>query len=598
MPARATAAPLGTRALGPSRIRAVLSPDLRSRVAPWCWGLLLALLAYAPALYEWDASGWGDWQQFHHWWEVGRVSITRFGEWPLWDPNHCGGVSMWGQPQAQMFAPTWWMTGLAFGTVHGHKLFILFHHVVGFAGMMLVARRVFGLSGPAAALTALAWAFSGFFAWRGAGGHSTFLAFHYLPWIYFCWRRAHDDLRYAAGVGALMGLVLFEGGTYPFPLTFLVLLFDSFAILIERPRAFGRVVRTALVSGTLTLMIGAARLWPIYLTMSRFPRATELDDTQTILNVLEGLTAREPHPWQWGHRWVWAEYGSFVGWAVIALAGYGVFLALTKRRHVHLVLGALLFLWCAMGGTEDHWPWPFLHRFPVFSNLHVPSRFHVLLTFYLTPIAGLAIERALRFMRGTMTTPGAQRGIAVLAWALVAAVGLDILSNDARIAARWDGGTLVERAEERFHLVGPHRYLERYATYPSMNVGTASCYDPVPWPISDHLWVGDVEQVRFAPRDGGALVDFERTNHRARAEVRLSAPARVIFNQNFDPDWRTSVGTPVDDQGRLAVDLPAGDHVIEASYQPADLPWSLLTTLLGLLLALALALRRRARARA
>lgn len=568
-------------------------PSTLRTLAPWLWGALIALVAYAPALIEWDASGWGDWQQFHHWWEVGRVSITRFGEWPLWDPNHCGGVSMWGQPQAQMYAPTWWVTGLAFGTVHGHKLFILFHHVVGFVGMWVVARRLYRLSGPAAALVALGWAFSGFFLWRGSGGHSTFLAFHYLPWIFYCWRRSHDDLRYAAGVAALMGLTLFEGGTYPFPLAFLVLLVDSFTILIERPRAWWRVVRTALVSGVLTLLIGAGRLLPVYLTMSRFPRETGLDDTQTLADVLESLTAREPHPWRWGHRWVWAEYSSFVGWAVIALATYGVFLAITRRRYAHLVIGAAFFGWCAMGGQTSWWPWPLLHELPVYSNLHVPSRFHVLLTFYLVPIAGLALERALRWVRGSVTNVGAQRAFTMLAWTLVAAVAVDIVSNDVRIASRWDRDPVEVQAEERFHLVGQANYLQRYATYPSKNVGTAACYDPVPWPISKRLWVGDVEQVRFTPRQAGELVEFSRTNHRARAHVRLSEPARVIFNQNFDAEWYTSVGTPVDDEGRLAVDLPAGEHVVEASFHPADLPWSLSATFLGLALALVLVWRGR-----
>jgi hypothetical protein len=542
------------------------------------------VLAYVPALWEWDASGWGDWQQFHHWWEVGRVSILRHGEWPLWDPHHCGGVSMWGQPQAQMYSPTWWLTGLAFGTVHGHKLFILFHHVVGFVGMLWVARRLHRLSEPAAALTALAWAFSGFFAWRGAGGHSTFLAFHYIPWIYYCWRRAHDDLRYAGGVGALMGLVLFEGGTYPFPLTFLLLFVDGLAFAIERPREIWRVLRTGLVAGVLTLLCGAARLWPVYLTMSRFPRHTDaFEDSQTVANVLESLTAREPHPWVWGHRWVWAEYGSFVGWAVMALAAYGVVLALTRRRTIHLVIGAVVFGAFAMGGVDEGWPWPLIHELPVYSNLHVPSRFHVLLTFYVVVLAALALEHALRWMKRSVTTAGAQRLLTTLAWLLVAGIGLEIVSNDVRIASRWDGPPLEVPAAPRFHLVGPHMYLERYASYPTQNVGTMACYDPVPWPISSHLWVGDVPQVRFRPATAGTLVDFERTNHRARAQVRLTEPARVIFNQNFDPDLRTSVGSPVDDRGLLAVDLPPGEHDVRVSYHPADLPWSLLATFLGLL---------------
>ncbi len=561
-----------------------MTPPLRRRLGPWAWGTLLAVIAYAPALWNWDASGWGDWQQFHHWWEVGRVSILRFGEWPLWDPNHCGGVSMWGQPQAQMYSPTWWLTGLPFGTVHGHKLFILFHHAVGFVGMRLVARRIVGLTGPAAALAALAWTFSGFFAWRGAGGHSTFLAFHYIPWIFYCWRRTHDDLRYAGGVGVLMGLVLFEGGTYPFPLTFLLLFFDGSAWVVERPRQWWRVLRTGAVTGTLTLLVGAGRLWPVYLTMSRFPRDTKIEDSQTVADVVRALTAREPHPWVWGHRWVWAEYGAFIGWGVLALAIYGALLAVTQRRHAQLVAGAVFFGACAMGGVDDRWPWPLIHELPVYSNLHVPSRFHVLLIFYAALLAALALGHGLRWMRRGATTAGAQRFFAVLGWLLVLGVGMEILSNDIRIASRWDGPALEQPASPRFHLVGPQRYLERYASYPSQNVGTMACYDPVPWPISRHLWIGDVPQVRFTPRAAGTLLEFERTNHRARARVRLSEAARVIFNQNFDPDLRTSVGTPVAERGLLAVDLPAGEHEVRVRYEPADLPWSLLATFLGLLL--------------
>jgi hypothetical protein len=457
--------------------------------------------------------------------------------------------------------------------------------------MWTFARKQMGLGQPAAALAALTWAFSGFFAWRGAGGHSTFLAFHYVPWIFLCWRRAHDDPRYAAGVAALVGLVLFEGGTYPFPLTFLLLAVDAVAFLVDQPRKVWRVLRTGLVSGALTLLVGAGRLWPIYLTMNRFPRATELDDTQRLADVLESLTAREPHAWVWGHRWVWAEYGSYVGWAMVALAGYGLFLAASRRRLAPLVVGLFTMTWCAMGGTEPLWPWPLLHELPVYSNLHVPSRFHVMVTFHLALIAAFALDRGFRWMRSSATGRGPQRALNALAWTLVLAVGLDVVSNDIRVASRWDGGPVEVEPEPRFHLVGSAHYLERYATYPSRHVGTPECYDPVPWPISRALWLGDRPQVRFEPADAGELVAFERTNHRARAQVRLRRPARMLVNQNFERDWRSSVGATADSRGLLAVDLPAGEHSVVLAYEPRDLPWSMLTTALGLVLCALLAMR-------
>lgn len=557
------------------------------RLGPWIGGLILALIAYSPALAKWDKSGWGDWQQFHHWWEVGRVSMLRWIEIPLWDPHHCGGVPMWGQPQAQVFSPTWWITGLAFGTLVGHKLFIILHHAVGFAGMYFVGRRLYRFGAPAAALSALAWAFSGYFAWRGSGGHSTFLAFHYLPWIFLAWRRAHDDVRYTAGVAALMGLVLFEGGTYPFPLAFLMLLLDTFVYPIERPGATLRVVRTAAISGVLTLLIGAARLWPIYVTMSRFPRATEVDDSMPIAHVLEALTARDPHDWVWGgHRWVWAEYSSFVGWGVVVLAVYGLLFALRERRFWHLPIGVAVFAACSMGGIDEYWPWPLLHELPLYDNLHVPSRFGVLLTFFLTPMAGLALDWVTKSIARSTVAPGTIRALAAIGWISVAGIGVEVMSDHVRVAARWDGPILEHPPSERFHLVGPAGYLERYSGYPSQNVGTMACYDPVPWPIARGLWAGEVPQIRFAPHDAGRVVEFDRTNHTLTARVVMERPGRAIINQNFDAEWRLREGTPVDDEGRLAVDLPAGEHTIEAWYSPSDLPWSMIATTVGLLLAI------------
>lgn len=554
-------------------------------------GVLLGIVAIAPAFDRWDSTGWGDWGWFHHSWEVGRVSLLRFGEIPLWDPHHCGGVSMWGQPQAQVFAPTWWITGLPFGTEVGHKLFIVLHFAVGFTGALTFARRAYGFSTAAACLGAVAWAFSGYFGWRASGGHATFLAFHYLPWILLFWRRAHDRPRYAAVVALGMALVLFEGGTYAFPFTFLVLLCDVLVSLTP-PKPRWEVLRTALLAGSLTAMLGAMRLVPVFRTMARFPRKTELEDSQTLAHLLESLTAREPHPWHWGHRWVWAEYGSYVGWAVLALAGYGALFALRRRGRWHLLFGALIFGALAMGNVDAHWPWPLLHELPMFGSFHVPSRFHVLLTFYLALLATLAVDRALRAVRGATLGRGAQAGVVSLAWLLVAAVALDVVSNDVRIASRWGNPPIEGEPASRFHLVGPQGYLDQYMTYPRRHVGTQACYDPLPWRVSSALWIGDMVQARVSPPTAGEVHSTARTNHTFEARVTLTEPARVVVNQNFDPDWRLSVGTPVEDRGRLATDLPAGDHLIIGTYQPPDLPWSVLVTLLGLALSVGLWLFR------
>ena len=84
----------------------------------------IAMAIYWAAAFEHaHATGYGDWQWFHHMWEAGRTAIVRWGEPPLFDPHHCGGVPLWGNPQAQVYSPTWAVTGLVFGTTSGDLYF-------------------------------------------------------------------------------------------------------------------------------------------------------------------------------------------------------------------------------------------------------------------------------------------------------------------------------------------------------------------------------------------------------------------------------------------------------------------------------------------
>ena len=562
------------------------SPRARRALGLALVGLACGLGFWAPAFLKWENSGWGDWQQFHHWWELGVVSLWRWGEWPLWDPHHCGGVSQWGQPQNQNFAPLYLLFAIPFGTVAGHKLFLVAHHVIGFTGLYVLGRRELELGRPGAFLAALVWTSSGFAAWHFAGGHSTFLAFLYYPWLIYCWRRADRDVRWTAAVAAIMATLLLEGGHYPFPYAIVVLGFDS--VLRVRKATLLPMLRTIVVSGTLTAFLGAMRWVPILIAMSRHPRPIEDTDRITFAETVEMWTARE-HGWRWeGHPWVWAEYGTYVGWGVLALTAVGIVVAL-RRRLVYPVLGALFFLAFSMGYHGPLWPSSILHELPFFSNLHLPSRWQVVCTMYMGLLAGLALDRleralaARRFHRDFDFLRG------LLPWLVALAIGVDLYVVGYSITDRWDGPPLEHPAETP-HLVRSHRYLDEFATYPSRNVGTMECYDAVPWHRSRSLWVGQVPQVRIVdpetgrPREGDELHGYDRTNHTAWAEVTLSAPGRVIFNQNFERQWVSSTGTVIDDDGRLAVDLPAGRHRVEVRFAPDDLPWSVLTSVVGVVL--------------
>src|SRR3954468_9808582 len=97
-----TAPHASAREVPAARMRAWIAAHAE-HIAALIGALLLATLQWYPAFSDVRATGFGDWQMIHHNWEAAYIAITRFGEWPLWDPFHCGGVSILGNPESQVY---------------------------------------------------------------------------------------------------------------------------------------------------------------------------------------------------------------------------------------------------------------------------------------------------------------------------------------------------------------------------------------------------------------------------------------------------------------------------------------------------------------
>ncbi len=570
----------------------------RGSLALALFALFVSLVFWAPAFRHPQASGWGDWQWFHHMWEAGRVAIQRWGEPPLFDPHHCGGVPLWGNPQAQVFAPTYLLLALPFGTTIGHKLFVIFHCAVGLAGTYLYARRELRVTELAATFAAILFTTSGYFAWHSAGGHATFLAFYYGPLLMLCWRRSARDLRYAAAVAGLMVLIVLEGGHYPFPYFVLWLTFDLALRLCVRGTGRGRALLGAVVAGGLTGLLGCARFVPILMAITAHPHPVPDTDALTLDEILHVLTVRDqaaPFP---GHQWMWPEYGAYVGWGAILLAVIGLSVAVAdaakprpSRPRVELavlVLGMVLFVALTQGNASPHHPWPLLQHLPFYRSIHVPSRWRLMIVWHLAMFGAIALDALDRSTRSIDLRRPLERAAAALPVILLVSMIADVWSVTWPVVDRWDGPVIAQgETEGHFQLVtSGFGYLQEYANYPSRNVGTRECYDPVPWDISHSLWAGDQPFARLVPESAGSVVDANRTSLTLWADVDLREPGRVVFDQNWFEAYVPDRGTLVSDEGRAAVDLPAGRQRVTLRYRPRDLPFVLGVSLVGVALSL------------
>jgi hypothetical protein len=568
------------------------------RRALWGFGLgslAMACIIWHPAFYDLYATGPADWQMIHHNWEAAWVAMTRHGEWPLWDPYHCGGVPILGNPESQALSPLFFLS-LLFEPTVGVKIFVVIHAFAGLLGMAILARKHYDVGNAGAAVAAVAWAGSGFFAWHVSEGHGTFIPFFLAPWLILSFRASIADIRYTVAVAALMTVVIFEGGTYPFPYFALLIAFDGLVCLV-RTRERGRVVGVGILAAVVTALLAGIRLLPIRATLAELPRDVESFDAITFAELLDMYVA-PTHAARFGHEYRWHEYGTYVGWGVLICAAIGLVPALRKKK-VHLVVGLLFFGSLLMGNFHPYAPWTLMHELPVYDSLRVPTRFTVFASFYLALLAGMGLD-AVKTALGRRYRPSWMPRVAPKLIALVA-LGLvfDIVWTNYPATNRFDWAPVLEEDPvPSYFLVRGQNYHFQYASYPRRGVGTPACYPwGMRWHVARGLQVGVRPQVRVV--EGRGTVDaFRRTNNRVEVEVTMTEPGRILVNQNYYPGWTASVGTAVDLDGKLAVDLPEGSHALVLRYRPPMLWEGAAATVAGLLACAGIFAWRRRRRRA
>jgi hypothetical protein len=83
------------------------------------------------------------------------------------------------------------------------------------------------------------------------------------------------------------------------------------------------------------------------------------------------------------------------------------------------------------------------------------------------------------------------------------------------------------------------------------------------------------------------VLDADRTSRTLWAEVETNGPATIVFNQSTMPGFEASEGEVGEADGLVTVRVErAGTRRITLRYAPADLPWVVAVSLIGLALTL------------
>ncbi len=550
------------------------------------WAGPLALIAYHVAPMWKEIETWGgtrDWGYFFFLAEVDRKSILEFGQFPLWNPYYCGGAVHLANPQTYFLSAALPLI-LVFGTPLGIRLMLSLSLVLAWDGVRRLSLAV-GLSPLAATIAGAGYAVCGALAQHLGGGHVGWVGFAILPYVLHSFHRALEGQRRHVLYGGLFLAWIFgHFGVYPFPYSCLALGVYGLAVGVAQNRTLKAIgVGAAIVA--LSLAFSAVRLLPILDFIKDHPRRVWDTDMLRVSELWEIYVVKHTLR-DWGHQWVWPEYGNYfgpVGFALVLAGAVFVVLRPDRRVLVPSVVAAFVFVLFQLGNVP-YLPWGLLKRLPIFENLRVPSRFTIVVGLFACVLIGVAIDQVLR---------AASKGAGAL-WARAAAVAIGLAVATAYLVdastfnrEQWHQtfGTPppTDPPSPSFHQVGgdPNRM---YA-YPRANRGSVACFEESPLDISPYLQLGaPAEELPLDPASG-TVRRVHWSPNRIELDVDFQRPGRVVVNQNFERHWKVSTGQLVSHLGLLAADVPAGRHRVVFRYLPTPFLVGLAISLVALLAA-------------
>lgn len=526
---------------------------------------------------------WMDDHQFYSWEQSDRMTLLRWGQLPAWNPYWCGGTPGIAAPEDSFLSPDF-LLRLVYGVSHGRRLATMLLLVAGMEGTWRLCRRLdctVVSAGFAAVVFATCDRFMGFLH----DGWINFLGFELTPWVVLCFLNGLKSVRWRLLGAFFFAWIVLNAGTYPAPYTVVVLgyltIFLSIrgAIYGER-RAWLAPWKSGATIGIAALGLSAGKLIPTFALLSQFPRH---------------FTPVEQHG-------AGETFGSFFYRYGVVIAIGLIAVVIADTTAAMCCGGAVLAFALAMGDFAPLSPFHLLKALPMFSQLRFPDRYAVLILFFVALCAARGITRVedalprlvtgirnrwLAWRRRPARPQPVEVGIVLVGLATFLAYYVLRPQAEAILElARIKPGTMMLQEAPRTYdqpfrqARGNRRDAHIFTT---ANLGSIYCVAGNPLPQSA-LLRGDLPQEEYPSDPAKATVTRKSWSPNViELDVDAREPTTIYVNQNWAPEWRSSIGTVKDHEKLLAVDVPAGKYTMELAYRDRLLTFSLFVSLMSLL---------------
>lgn len=545
-----------------------------------------------------DKFGVGDWDIKYAKAFCNIESITKYHQFPLWNPYHCGGISQIGDGTNDYLTPLFGFN-LFFGPNIGYRVIFLIYLIVGLISFYKLG-RYFKLSFIGSLFSSIVYMFSGLFFQVFASGMPEFLSLTLLPLFLLYYLEALDtqSLKPVIKSSIVLMVIFFSGHNYlPFTLIFILFLTAS-RMIVDKNINAGKILITFLF---IFLPLSSIKTIPVIEQTIRYPRyILERNSGYSLRSLGYALFSRDQTESgfsNWGNH----ETDSFINGLSYAIDENGIYIGiivfflfflglLRKNKYKTLMLIILIiFIYLSFGLYINPSLYKLIHSFPILDNLRVAQRYRF---FFMIPIAffsGLGLDK-LQFKK-------------IISWGILLLVTLDLITVNSKILKE----TFILPAVELKKTAG---FIQSSGKISNLSLSYSSNSAEYPFLLAGYGVVGCYEARRIRPKNiyietknyqgeyylvnkSGKVVNTYWSPNKLKFQVNIKERDRLVVNQMFDKGWRVKSQDKrirlevINHKELIGLNLKPGNYQISLYYLPTSFIIGAIITSLSIIVIMA-----------
>ena len=532
------------------------------------------------------------------------ISITKYHEFPLWNPYKSGGNFLFAHPESNVLSPETVFV-LLFGPVKGLYVSVFFFYVLGFVGLYFVGRQL-KITYLATAYLAVVFSFSSYVMNNLFMGASMWMMAGYIPFAFYFLLRAEEDWRYGIPAGFFHAMIYLGGAIYVYMLFIIfAAIFVLSGMIARRNPRYAKGLAALLV---FSFLFAAVKIIPTFDLYAENPREVGHQTIPFGLDLMEKAFLDKHQAFDIvsaytykGENFHFPSYGDYIGIVPLVIGLLSAALMIKNIKWVLPLLGSLLLYLSNFGFFS--FIWEIIHPIPPFTSLQRPARFVIIFALMLAIVGAFLISKIDRIRLENNRLNIAKKIVIAL---LVLYVFIDLTRASYMITGQFqplDMPPNLVRFEEPFEYSDFYDragisdeekraldagYLKGWAHVDTLsNKGSVKrAYDPIP--IYKEIVVkakGDsAYRGEYYLEGEGSISLLKRTTGSISLKVSSETGSILVINQNYHKAWKAKGFEVVDNDGLLGVVVPAGEHVISLKIFQGKIIIGSLLTLAGIVI--------------